>query len=52
MPRRRRGRSEPQFTGDDVIIVPAVTNEEAKSKYPAGWRELKPYLRYVPDPKT
>ncbi len=36
--------------GDDVIIVPAVTNEEAKQKYPQGWREEKPYLRYVPDP--
>jgi alkyl hydroperoxide reductase subunit AhpC len=36
--------------GQDVIIVPAVTNEEAKKKYPQGWREEKPYLRYVPDP--
>ncbi len=36
--------------GDDVIIVPAVTNEEAKQKYPQGWKELKPYLRLVPDP--
>ncbi len=36
--------------GDDVIIVPAVTNEEAKQKYPQGWREAKPYLRLVPDP--
>ena len=36
--------------GDDVIIVPAVTQEEAKQKYPEGWREEKPYLRYVPDP--
>ncbi len=36
--------------GDDVIIVPAITNEEAKQKYPKGWREEKPYLRYVPDP--
>ncbi len=35
--------------GEDVIIVPAVTNEEAKKKYPQGWREEKPYLRYVPD---
>jgi len=37
--------------GEDVIIVPAVTNEQAKQKYPDGWRELKPYLRYVADPK-
>ena len=36
--------------GDDVIIVPSVTNEEAKQRYPKGWREEKPYLRYVPDP--
>ncbi len=36
--------------GDDVIIVPAVSNEQAREKYPAGWREEKPYLRYVPDP--
>jgi alkyl hydroperoxide reductase subunit AhpC len=36
--------------GQDVIISPAVSNEEAKSKYPSGWREEKPYLRYVPDP--
>ena len=36
--------------GEDVIIVPAVTNEQAKEKYPRGWREEKPYLRYVPDP--
>ena len=37
--------------GQDVIIVPAVTNEEAKLKYPDGWNEVKPYLRFVPDPK-
>ena len=36
--------------GQDVIIVPAVTSDEAKKKYPKGWREEKPYLRYVPDP--
>jgi alkyl hydroperoxide reductase subunit AhpC len=36
--------------GEDVIIVPAVTNEDAKKKYPQGWREEKPYLRFVPDP--
>ena len=37
--------------GEDVIIVPAVSNEEAKQKYPGGWKELKPYLRVVPQPK-
>jgi alkyl hydroperoxide reductase subunit AhpC len=36
--------------GQDVIISPAVENKEAKAKYPSGWREEKPYLRYVPDP--
>jgi alkyl hydroperoxide reductase subunit AhpC len=33
--------------GDDVIILPAVSDEEAKKKYPAGWKAPKPYLRYV-----
>ncbi len=37
--------------GQDVIIVPAVTNEEAKAKYPDGWDEQKPYLRVVKQPK-
>ena len=36
--------------GDDVIIVPAVTDEEAKQKYPGGWKTLKPYLRLVKQP--
>jgi alkyl hydroperoxide reductase subunit AhpC len=37
--------------GDDVIIVPAVSDEEAKAKYPDGWKSPKPYLRIVPQPK-
>jgi alkyl hydroperoxide reductase subunit AhpC len=37
--------------GDDVIIVPAVSNEEAKEKFPAGWKSPLPYLRVVPQPK-
>ncbi len=37
--------------GDDVIIVPAVSDEEAKLKYPGGWKTLKPYLRLVKQPK-
>ena len=37
--------------GDDVIIVPAVSNEEAQKQYPAGWKTLKPYLRVVAQPK-
>ncbi len=36
--------------GEDVIIVPAVSNEEAKEKYPEGWKEVKPYLRVVKQP--
>lgn len=36
--------------GEDVIIVPAVSNEEAKEKYPDGWKELTPYLRVVKQP--
>jgi alkyl hydroperoxide reductase subunit AhpC len=37
--------------GEDVIIVPAVSDEEAKQKYPDGWKTLKPYLRVVAEPK-
>jgi alkyl hydroperoxide reductase subunit AhpC len=37
--------------GDDVIVAPAVPSEEAKQKYPAGFREVKPYLRYVHQPQ-
>ncbi|WP_028796239.1 peroxiredoxin [Thalassobaculum salexigens] len=37
--------------GDEVIIVPALKDEDAKAKFPGGWRAEKPYLRYVPQPK-
>jgi len=37
--------------GEDVIIVPAVSNEAAKEKYPGGWKSPKPYIRIVPQPK-
>ena len=37
--------------GEDVIIVPAVSDEDAKKKYPDGWKSPKPYLRIVPQPK-
>ena len=37
--------------GEDVIIVPAVSDEAAKAKYPNGWKAPKPYLRIVPQPK-
>jgi thioredoxin-dependent peroxiredoxin len=36
--------------GEDVIILPTISSDDAKKKYPQGWREEKPYLRYVPDP--
>lgn len=36
--------------GEDVIIVPAVSDDEAKEKYPDGWKTLKPYLRIVKQP--
>jgi thioredoxin-dependent peroxiredoxin len=36
--------------GDDVIIVPAVSDEDARTKFPAGWKALKPYLRVTPQP--
>jgi thioredoxin-dependent peroxiredoxin len=37
--------------GEDVIIIPAVSDEEAKQKFPAGWKAPKPYLRIVSQPK-
>jgi alkyl hydroperoxide reductase subunit AhpC len=37
--------------GEDVIIVPSVSNDEAKTKFPGGWKSPKPYLRIVPQPK-
>jgi thioredoxin-dependent peroxiredoxin len=37
--------------GEDVIIVPAVKDEEAKERFPDGWKTVKPYLRVVPQPK-
>jgi thioredoxin-dependent peroxiredoxin len=37
--------------GDDVIIPTSVTEEQAKQKFPKGWKTLKPYLRVVAQPK-
>jgi C-terminal domain of 1-Cys peroxiredoxin len=37
--------------GQDVIIVPAVSDEDAKKTYPGGWKAPKPYMRIVPQPK-
>jgi thioredoxin-dependent peroxiredoxin len=34
--------------GEDVIIVPSVSDEQAREKFPGGWRAPKPYLRFVP----
>ena len=36
--------------GEDVIIVPAVSDEQAREKFPQGWKTLKPYLRVTPQP--
>jgi alkyl hydroperoxide reductase subunit AhpC len=36
--------------GEDVIIVPAVSDEDAKKKYPDGWKSPLPYIRIVPQP--
>lgn len=37
--------------GGDVIILPAVSDDEARQKFPDGWKAPKPYLRIVPQPK-
>ena len=37
--------------GEDVIILPSVSNEDAKAKYPDGWKQPLPYIRIVPQPK-
>ncbi|MFV0315627.1 MAG: peroxiredoxin [Microthrixaceae bacterium] len=37
--------------GEDVIIAPAISDEDAKDKFPAGWKEVKPYLRLTPQPQ-
>ena len=36
--------------GEDVIIVPSLSDEQAKAKFPKGWKALKPYLRVTPQP--
>jgi alkyl hydroperoxide reductase subunit AhpC len=37
--------------GDDVIIAGSVSNDDAKKTYPQGWKEPKPYIRIVPQPR-
>jgi len=36
--------------GEDVVIGGAVSNDEAKQLFPDGWKEVKPYIRVVPQP--
>ncbi len=38
--------------GEDVIIVPAVSDEAAKEKFPKGWKAVRPYLRLTPSPTS
>ena len=38
--------------GDNVVVLPAVTNEEADKLFPKGYTAVKPYLRTTPDPRT
>lgn len=37
--------------GEDVIIVPSLSDDEARQKFPNGWRTVKPYLRITPQPQ-
>lgn len=39
-------------TGDDVIVPPAISTEDARKIFPKGVTEVKPYLRYTPQPNT
>jgi len=36
--------------GEDVIIVPAVSDDDARKLFPEGWRAPRPYMRFVPQP--
>ena len=36
--------------GDDVIIAPAISDDEARETYPDGWESPRPYIRIVPQP--
>jgi alkyl hydroperoxide reductase subunit AhpC len=38
--------------GEEVIILASVTDEEARQKFPAGWKAPKPYMRFVPQPRA
>jgi thioredoxin-dependent peroxiredoxin len=39
-------------TGQDVIIVPSVSDADARARFPKGWYAAKPYLRLTPDPRA
>lgn len=39
-------------TGDDVIVPPSISTEDARKIFPKGVTEIKPYLRYTPQPNT
>lgn len=38
--------------GDEVIVPPSISTEDAKKNFPKGVKEIKPYLRYTPQPNT
>jgi alkyl hydroperoxide reductase subunit AhpC len=38
--------------GDDIIIVPSLSDEQARKKFPGGWKAPKPYLRIAPQPRV
>ncbi|MET0987762.1 MAG: peroxiredoxin [Steroidobacteraceae bacterium] len=38
--------------GEDVIIVPSVSDDEARTRFPDGWKSVKPYMRVVPQPRV
>jgi thioredoxin-dependent peroxiredoxin len=40
------------WPGEDVIIVPSLSDEQARHKFPKGWRALKPYLRVTAQPQA
>lgn len=39
-------------SGEDVIIVPSVSDDEARQRFPKGWKAVKPYMRVVPQPRS
>jgi hypothetical protein len=38
-------------TGQEVIIIPSVSDADAQARFPRGWRAVRPYLRLTPDPR-